>query len=108
MMTRRRLLLGTALAAGAIAAGRRATGGPITIDEIGDRVQTVGKGELPEFAGPAPHIRAAYRYALDRDDLRNIPCFCGCGRFGHTSNRECYVKTRHPDGRVTFTSHAAT
>ncbi len=109
MVSRRGFLLGATLAAGAIVSGRRAAGGPVTIDDIGDRVQTVGTGELPEFAGPAPQIRSAYRYALDRgDDLQYIPCFCGCAGIGHTSNRECYVKARHPGGRVTFTSHAAT
>jgi hypothetical protein len=36
-----------------------------------------------------------------------MPCTCGCERFGHTSNRSCYVKDERGD-RVTFTSHAAT
>jgi Protein of unknown function with PCYCGC motif len=82
---------------------------PVTTDEIGDQVQTLPAGQLPDFAGPAPHIRQAYRFAAERGaDLAFIPCYCGCGRFGHQHNGDCYIKTRHPDGRITFTSHAAT
>jgi len=36
-----------------------------------------------------------------------MPCTCGCERFGHVSNRSCYIKGE-PAGQVTFTSHAAT
>lgn len=32
----------------------------------------------------------------------------GAVAFGHQSNDDCYVKARHADGTVTFTSHAAT
>ena len=50
-----------------------------------------------------------YRYAVEHgDDLSYIPCFCGCYRFGHQSNHDCYIKASHPDGTLTFTSHAAT
>ena len=81
----------------------------VTVDESGDQVQTVPRGQLPSFAGPAPHIRVAYRYAVERgDDLAAVPCYCGCVRFGHRGNRDCYVKASHPSGATTFTSHAAT
>ena len=49
-----------------------------------------------------------YTFAVEsKGTLDYIPCFCGCARFGHTSNRSCYVKDER-EGRVTFTSHAAT
>ena len=81
---------------------------PVTIDAIGDQVQTLRPGQWPVFAGTG-EIRDLYRYAVEHaDELQYIPCFCGCGRYGHTSNRDCYVKALHGDGTVTFTSHAAT
>ncbi len=42
------------------------------------------------------------------DELQYIPCTCGCTRFGHKSNRDCYIKAFNKDGTLTFTSHAAT
>ncbi|PYM47027.1 MAG: hypothetical protein DME14_16325 [Candidatus Rokuibacteriota bacterium] len=38
---------------------------------------------------------------------RTAPCTCGCASLGHTSNRACYIKAES-EGRITFTSHAAT
>ena len=36
-------------------------------------------------------VREAYRFALaNRETLRYIPCYCGCGEQGHTSNASCY------------------
>jgi hypothetical protein len=88
--------------------GGQGTAGPLTTDSIGDKVQRLPRGQWPEFARPE-EIQRLYRYAVERgDELQYIPCFCGCYRFGHKSNRDCYVKAVHPDGTLTFTSHAAT
>jgi len=112
-MRRRTFIIESTLTVGAVAVGRvgvsgRAEAGPITTDAIGDRVQTPPAGQLPEFANVADLPRL-YRYAVEHgDDLQYIPCFCGCYRFGHKSNRDCYIKAFKPDGAVTFTSHAAT
>jgi len=76
-------------------------------DEIGDRVQTVPRGQLPVFAGEGD-ADALYRFATTRDDvLRWMPCTCGCAQVGHTSNRSCYIKGETA-ADVTYTSHAAT
>ena len=86
----------------------REAAAPVTTDAIGDQVQTLPRGQYPVFAG-AGEIRGLYRYAVEHaDELQYIPCFCGCGRFGHTSNRDCYIKAFNRDGTLTFTSHAAT
>ena len=78
-----------------------------TKDEIGDEVQTVPRGGLPQFAAGAD-VPALYRFATTRGDvLRYMPCTCGCAQFGHTSNRSCYIKAE-TDAAVTYTSHAAT
>jgi hypothetical protein len=38
-------------------------------------------------------VREAYRFAIaNRDVLRYIPCYCGCGEQGHTSNASCYFQ----------------
>ena len=81
-----------------------------TSDSYGDLVHTVARGELPEFARTAStEVQQVYRYAADRGAvLRYIPCFCGCMRIGHRSNDDCYIKARHADGTVTYTSHGAT
>ncbi len=96
--------------AGALVAARPSVAGPVTTDAIGDQVQRLPKGQLPDFAGPnLPDIRQLYTYAVEHgDELQYIPCTCGCARFGHKSNRDCYIKAFNNDGTLTFTSHAAT
>lgn len=48
-----------------------------------------------------PEIQEAYRYAVAHpDELRYMPCFCGCGAQGHTSNYDCYVREVRSDGSV--------
>lgn len=51
----------------------------------------------------------AYRFGAANPGgvLNYIPCFCGCGAFGHTSNRDCYVSGFDGQGRPTFDLHAA-
>lgn len=80
---------------------------PVTIDPIGDQVQTRTGGALPVFAGTGD-IAELYRFARERGDvLQWMPCTCGCQQFGHTSNRSCYIKAESADS-TTWTSHAAT
>ena len=81
-------------------------GAPST-DEIGDRVQTLPRGQLPGFTQEGD-TESLYRFAtMHGDVLRWMPCTCGCAQVGHTSNRSCYIKSEtHAD--VTYTSHAAT
>jgi hypothetical protein len=80
---------------------------PVTVDEIGDENQTVDRGQLPRFAAKGDAARLYGFAAENAETLRWMPCTCGCRTYGHTSNRSCYVKAE-ADGRVTFTSHAAT
>ena len=94
---------------GALLWARTAPAGPVTTDSIGDQVQTLPRGRFPDFAPASRGIQDLYRFAVEHgDDLAYIPCTCGCGRFGHRSNRECYIKAVNPNGTITFTSHAAT
>lgn len=108
-MKRRLVLMGAVLVLGAGGATWWVTAGAqeVTVDSLGDHVQTLARGKLPVFADTAD-LRRLYAFAVDNaDTLTWVPCTCGCGSLGHVSNRSCYVKGE-PAGRVTFTSHAAT
>ncbi len=101
------LILPVALAAACLTWWIGAGAQPVTVDEIGDETQSVEQGRLPLFAAKGD-VGGLYAFAAgNAETLRWMPCTCGCRSFGHTSNRSCYVKAE-ADGRVTFTSHAAT
>jgi hypothetical protein len=52
-------------------------------------------------------VSDAYRFAVANPDaLKNVPCYCGCGKVGHTSNYSCYVKEIKPSGEIVFDQHA--
>lgn len=58
------------------------------------RYQLAPESVLPADIARAPdEVHEAYRFAIaNRDTLRYIPCYCGCGAEGHTSNASCYFK----------------
>src|SRR5215217_869682 len=65
---------------------------------------------LPAFlATAAPRVREAYRFALAHPhDLETVPCYCGCGGMGHTSNLSCFIQDADPNWEtITFDQHAA-
>ncbi len=50
-------------------------------------------------ARPIELVRAMYAYAARRGDvLQYMPCYCGCERQGHRSNRDCFVKEQTSAG----------
>ncbi|HZQ08101.1 MAG TPA: PCYCGC motif-containing (lipo)protein [Anaerolineae bacterium] len=52
-------------------------------------------------------IREAYQFALAYPEaLKNVPCFCGCVKLGHTSNYDCYIQDAPNNGPVVFDQHA--
>ena len=63
-------------------------------EAVDHRYKLAPESILPRDIGKAPgEVREAYRFAiLNRDTLRYIPCYCGCGSEGHTSNASCYFK----------------
>ncbi len=64
--------------------------------------------DMPASVQQAPvTVREAYQFAVANPDaLKNVPCFCGCGAAGHTSNYSCYVKEVKSTGEVVFDQHA--
>lgn len=64
---------------------------------------------MPNYVQSAPmRVQESYEFAVAHpEDLEHIPCFCGCGGMGHTSNLSCYVKEVNADGAIAYDNHAA-
>jgi hypothetical protein len=64
--------------------------------------------QLPAEVQSAPvTVQQAYQFAAANPDvMQQIPCYCGCGDIGHTSNYACYVSHVDENGSATFDSHA--
>lgn len=60
--------------------------------------------DLPQKMQNAPtRVREAYQFAVaNADALKNVPCYCGCGSIGHTSNYSCY----YSEAKQSFDEHA--
>ncbi len=75
-----------------------------------------GSGSLPmlsmdqmplEVRSAPVAVQEAYQFAAANPNLmRHIPCYCGCGNVGHTSNYDCYVISVDGQGSITFDEHA--
>lgn len=60
-----------------------------------------------EVKSAPPTVQQAYQFAVANPEiLRQIPCYCGCGKMGHTSNYACYVQGVDEQGSVTYDTHA--
>lgn len=64
--------------------------------------------DMPTEVQSAPKVVSeAYRFAVANPDvLTKLPCYCGCGGMGHTSNYSCYVAGENADGLLNFDNHA--
>ena len=65
-------------------------------------------GDLPSDIQDAPRVvTKAYQFAVANPDvLTQLPCYCGCGEMGHTSNYACYVSGVDNNGSTVFDNHA--
>jgi hypothetical protein len=63
---------------------------------------------MPQEVKNAPLVtQQAYQFAVANPDVtQHIPCYCGCGAMGHTSNYACYVESVDAAGKVKFDGHA--
>jgi hypothetical protein len=63
---------------------------------------------MPGDVKSAPTVvQQAYQFAAANPDvMKQIPCYCGCGDIGHTSNYPCYVSGVNENGSITYDSHA--
>ena len=64
--------------------------------------------EMPAEVHAAPKVvQEAYQFAAaNQDVLEKLPCYCGCGGMGHTSNYACYVAEENADGSLNYDGHA--
>ncbi|HKJ37764.1 MAG TPA: PCYCGC motif-containing (lipo)protein [Anaerolineales bacterium] len=64
--------------------------------------------QMPAEVQSAPvTVQTAYQFnAANPDVMKDIPCYCGCGNIGHTSNYDCYVSNVDSNGVITFDNHA--
>jgi hypothetical protein len=54
-----------------------------------------------------PAVQQAYQFAVANPDvLQHLPCYCGCGAMGHTSNYMCYVSGEDAQGQPMYDEHA--
>ena len=61
----------------------------------------------PEVQSAPVTVQMAYQFAAANPDImKDIPCYCGCGNIGHTSNYSCYVSSVDDKGKLTFDNHA--
>jgi len=63
---------------------------------------------MPADVQSAPvSVQQAYQFAFANPDvMTQLPCYCGCGTMGHTSNYSCYVSSVDTNGTITYDSHA--
>jgi hypothetical protein len=63
---------------------------------------------MPDEVQSAPVVtQQAYQFAVAHPEVtQHIPCYCGCGAMGHTSNYSCYVQSVAANDVVQFDLHA--
>ncbi len=77
-------------------------------DARNSHLQMAPIDEMPLEVQRAPvAVRQAYQFAVANAALlRQVPCYCGCGAMGHTSNAACYLSNAAGDDVTIFDSHA--
>lgn len=76
--------------------------------DTSDHLEMLALDKMPPEVQSAPvSVQAAYQFATANPGLmEQIPCYCGCGNIGHTSNYDCYVSSVDDKGAITFDNHA--
>lgn len=100
-LTRRHALQGALAAGGLVLVG--CSTAPIGQSNVDDSLlASPGEDRWPDLFYKAPaSVQGLYRYAAaNQDDLKWLPCFCGCVDEGHTSNFDCFFKQVRGDGSI--------
>ena len=92
------------LAKGLAAAGAMMLAGCREFEAAEHRYKLAPETVLPtDIRSASAEVREAYRFAIaNRETLRYIPCYCGCGSEGHTSNASCYVNDSSTPDKLIF------
>lgn len=112
-MRRRQLLVAAATAVIAACAGPAASppagGSSGASRPSSPDAANPGRNIWPGFlSGSSTQVREAYAFAAQhQDELRYIPCYCGCVGSGHASNAECFVRSRAADGWLVLDPHGS-
>jgi hypothetical protein len=74
----------------------------------GSDVRMAPRSAMPQEVQQAPVlVRESYQFAVSNPDvLQEIPCYCGCGAMGHTSNYSCYAEGTEAERNLRFDNHA--
>ena len=69
--------------------------------------QSDAMDKMPDDVRSAPvSVQQAYQFAVANPEvMKQIPCYCGCGKVGHTSNYSCYV-AGEKNGQIEYDLHA--
>ena len=107
MLNKRRLLL-PVFALLILASGLLSGCGSSTTYEAEHNLAMAPLTGMPMDVQNAPvTVRQAYQFAAANPDvMKQIPCYCGCGAMGHTSNYSCYIQSADTNGNITFDNHA--
>ncbi len=64
--------------------------------------------DMPSEVRTAPiTVQESYQFAVANPEiLEQIPCYCGCGAMGHTSNYSCYAEGTEASGETILDGHA--
>src|SRR5512143_891687 len=104
MITHRARFAALIVAAVLLAAALPACSTPAQASDL----HMISMDQLDPAIKTAPqNVQTAYRFAVANPDvMKNIPCYCGCGSIGHTSNYSCYVVENQPTGKLVYDYHA--
>ncbi len=77
-------------------------------DNVSQTFQLAPADILPREVQAAPiSVQQSYQFAVKNPQiLKEIPCYCGCGSMGHTSNYACYLKDDTSPDDLVFDGHA--
>jgi hypothetical protein len=83
------------------------SGGPASASKDGDLAMASMDGMPADVKSAPPSVQQAYQFAVANPDvMKQIPCYCGCGNMGHTSNYSCYVQNVDDKGVIAYDTHA--
>lgn len=76
--------------------------------QAGVELQMAPMAGMPVEVQNAPvSVQQAYQFAAANPEImKQMPCYCGCGDIGHTSNYACYVSSVNAQGIITYDNHA--
>ena len=106
-LTRRHALQAALATSGLALVGCTSAIGPIGRNSADDALLAwPAEDRWPEqFYKVSARVQETYRFAVANQDLLQwMPCFCGCGEWGHASNADCYVQEVRDDGSALLDS----